>query len=515
MSQMAKFFGVILALTLSGLPTAFAQDSNVRTVEELSLPLYKSGILNLEKNPSQISVANPGIADILILRGTQVHVLAKALGSTNVVFWDQNSRIFASIDIEVTHDLDSLKKKLHILLPGENIGVHSAQEKIVLNGSVTSAVNLAAALDIADSYLPECIDAKSSSADGGNRVAAADGKTTNTEGCKKASIVNLMSVGGSQQVMLEVKVAEISRSFMRSLDTDLGFFDLRDGGSFGAVNGGATFPNLLNEEGLATLVPIAPGNLVNNGLVPNFVDQFEPNLPEISSTGVFFSALNGNNYLQAAIELSRAKGLSKILAEPNLTTLTGKPAKFVSGGEFPISTITRDGVEIIYKEFGVIVDFLPTILGDDRITLELDIGVSELRQGSFNGGFPIIDKRGASTTVELKNGQTIGIAGLIQDNMNETFAKMPGLGDIPLLGNLFRSQQFQSGQTELVMFVTPHLAKPISPDLIKLPTDSFVPPNDLEFYLLGKMSSFEKPEKKSYRKSLDGGFDGVTFGHQL
>lgn len=515
MSRLVKGVGLFFILTLAGSMAAFAQDGSVRTVEELSLPLYKSGILNLEKTPSQISVGNPGIADILILKGTQVHVIAKALGSTNVVFWDNNSLIFASIDIEVTHDLDSLKKKLHVLLPGEDIGVHSAQEKIVLNGSVSSAANVAAALEIADSYLPECITATSSSTDGNNRVAAADGKSTNSEGCKKASLVNLMTVGGSQQVMLEVKVAEISRSFMRSLDTDLNFFDITGSNNYGAVNGDASFPNLLTPDNLEVGVPLNPTSVVGAGLAGPVIDQFQPATPSITGSGIFFSALNGNNYLQAAIELSRAKGLSKILAEPNLTTLTGKPAKFVSGGEFPISTITRDGVDIIYRDFGVIVDFLPTILDGDRINLDLDIVVSELRATTLVNGFPIIDKRGAASTVELKNGQTIGIAGLLQDNITETAASLPGLGDIPLFGNLFRSQQFQSGQTELVMFVTAHLAKPISPDLIRLPTDSFIPPNDLEFYLLGKMSSFKKPEKKSYRKTLDGGFDGVTFGHQL
>jgi len=489
---------LVFVMSLCGAWPTLAQDTNVRTIEELSLPLYKSGILNLEKNPSQISVANPGIADILILRGTQVHVLAKALGSTNVVFWDQSSRIFASIDIEVTHDLDSLKKKLHILLPGENIGVHSAQEKLVLNGNVSSAANLSAALEIAESYLPECIDARSSSKDGGIQIAAADGKTTNQEGCKKASIVNMMTVGGSQQVMLEVKVAEISRSFMRSLDTNLNYFDISGNSNFGAVNGSANFPNLLTPDDLNVPVPLTPSSPSGAGLAGPVIDKFEPVDPTITGSGIFFSTLDGNNYLQAAIEISRAKGLSKILAEPNLTTLTGKPAKFLSGGEFPIATTTRDGVRVVYKEFGVLVDFLPTILDGERISLDLDIGVSELRLGQLIGGFPIIDKRGASTTVELKNGQTIGIAGLIQDNLTENFEKLPGLGDLPLL-----------------VFVTPHLAKPISPDLIKLPTDSFVPPNDLEFYLLGKMSSLKKPEKKSYRKSLDGGFDGVTFGHKL
>ena len=502
---------VVLAVSLIG--SVQAQDNSQRTVDELSLPLYKSGILNLDKSPSQISVGNPGIADILILKGTQVHVVAKALGSTNVVFWDRSGTIFASVDIEVTHDLDSLKQKLHTLLPNEKIGVHSAQEKIILNGSVSSPVNMSAALELADSYLPECIDALSTATDTGVGRAKSDGKTTNNEGCKKASVVNLMSVGGSQQVMLEVKIAEMSRTFMRSLDSNLNLFSLSEGNSIGAINGATEFPNVLTPDGLNIPVPV--GDNSPTGLVGPVVDQLEPVTPTITNSGISISTLSGNNYLQAIFNISRSKGLSKVLAEPNLTTLTGRPAKFVSGGEFPISVVNDNGgIDIEYKEFGVIVDFLPTILDDARISLDLDIGVSELSQVLANG-FPIITKRGASSTVELKNGQTIGIAGLIQDEMSETAARLPGLGDIPILGTLFRSQAFQSEETELVMFVTPHLAKPISPDLIRLPTDSFIPPNDFEFYVLGKMASFKKPEAKSYRKTLDGGFDGVKFGHNL
>lgn len=489
-----RSFAWTISVVLLLMSESFAQSgsSPARINETLSLALYKSGIVDLEKSPSQISVGNPGIADILILRGSQIHVIGKALGSTNVVFWDRRNTIFATLDIEVTHDLVSLKQKLFTLMPEEDIGVHSAQENLVLKGTVSSAVNLQAALDIASSYLPECIDATSSAAGG-----TGDGSSTNVEGCKKADVINLMSVGGSQQVMLEVKIAEVSRTFLRNLDTDLSILNFDDSSQLGVVNGGGQWP----------ISPIPPtGSSVNS---------FNPFTPTISDKGLFFSKLLGNDYFQIAMEISRSKGLSKILAEPNLTTLTGRQAKFVSGGEFPITVTTRDGVDVIYKEFGVIVDFLPTILDDSRISLDLDIGVSDLRIGPLVGGYPIIDKRGASSTVELRNGQTIGIAGLIQDDLAENFSRLPGLGDIPILGALFRSQNFQSGQTELVMFVTPHLAAPISPDLIRLPTDSFVPPSDVEFYLLGNMASTKKPEKKSYRKSLDGGFDGVTFGHKL
>ena len=205
--------------------------------------------------------------------------------------------------------------------------------------------------------------------------------------------------------------------------------------------------------------------------------------------------------------------------------MSGRAAAFHSGGEFPIVTTTLQGTTVTYREYGVNVKFLPTIVGN-VINLDLEVEVSEIDDtraqtvsttegatGAF--AFPFLTSRSISNTVELTNGQTLGIAGLIQDDVDEVFSKIPGIGDIPILGNLFRSQRYQSGQTELVIFVTPHLAKPISPDKIRLPTDSFVPPTDFEFYVLGRMESAQDPQPINRRRNLDGGFDGVTFGHDL
>jgi len=488
---------------------------------ELVLTLYKSGILDLKENPSRVSVGNDSIADIVILRGNQVHVLGKALGSTNVVFWDQFDRIFATVNIEVTHDLASLKKKLFQMMPDENIRVYSAQENLVLEGNVSSASNLSAAMKVAGSYLPECI----SSRGGLNSASESGGEgESNAESCEKAEVVNLMSVAGSQQVMLEVKVAEMSRTFRRSWDPNLHFIDFTNPTRFGAVSGGASFPDVtVNNE----TIPFLPAGSANGAtpIIGPVQNEFAPTTQAISGMGLFFSDLTGDNLFSAAIEFEKQNGLAKILAEPNMTTLTGRTAEFHSGGEFPIVTSTLQGTSVTYRDYGVSVKFLPTILGD-TISLDLDVEVSEIddtraqtisTQDGATGAFafPFLTSRSIRNTVELSNGQTLGIAGLIQDDVDEVLTRMPGLGDIPILGNLFRSQQFQSGQTELVIFVTPHLAKPISPDKIKLPTDSFVPPNDFEFYLLGRMESLQEAAPVNRRRNLDGGFDGVTFGHDL
>lgn len=475
------------ALLEESLPAQTALTASGGLTSELVLTLYKSGILDLRQPPSRVSIGNDSIADILILRDNQVHVLGKALGSTNVVFWDSSERIFATVNIEVTHDIASLKKKLFQMMPSENIRIYSAQESLVLEGPVSSASNLSAALKVAEAYLPECI---SSGDDGGEAEA-------NSQSCEKAEVVNLMSVSGSQQVMLEVKIAELSRTVVRNLDPNINFINFTDPTRFGAVTDGLS---------------LTGGELAQNA-------------QSITDSGLFFSDLTGDTLFSAAIELSKQNGLAKILAEPTLTTLTGRTAEFHSGGEFPIVTSTFQGTTVIYQEFGVSVKFLPTILGS-TINLDIEIEVSEIDNtldqtlSSQDGteqvfAFPFLTSRSVSNTVELSNGQTLGIAGLIQDDVDEVFSRIPGLGDIPILGHLFRSQQFQSGQTELVVFVTPHLAKPIAPEKVRLPTDSFVPPSDVEFYLLGRMEALQDPEVVDHRTRFDPGFDGVTFGHDL
>ena len=509
-----------LFLSSSWIRTASAQQGGSDLTSELVLTLYKSGILELQRTPARVSIGNDSIADILILRSNQVHVLGKALGSTNVVFWDASDRIFATVNVEVTHDLPSLKKKLFQMMPSEEIRMYSAQENIILEGSVTSAASLNAAIKVAEAYLPECI---SSSIDrSGGEGSEAE---SNSDSCSKAEVVNLLKVKGSQQVMLEVKVAEMSRTFRRVWDPQLHFLDIGNSSRFGATTNGSSFPEVLNAEGLRT--PLIPAGVADGStpLIGPMVREFLPTPQSLTDFGLFLSDLTGDTLFSAAIEISKQNGLAKVLAEPTLTTLTGRTAEFHSGGQFPIVTRSLEGTQVIYKDYGVGVKFLPTILGE-TINLDIDIEVSEIddtRAQTVSGtdgtsgafAFPFLTTRSIRNTVELTNGQTLGIAGLIQDDVDEILSKLPGIGDIPILGNLFRSQRFQSGQTELVIFVTPHLAKPIDPDKIRLPTDSFVPPNDLEFYLLGRMESLQEPETIHRRRSLDGGFDGVSFGHDL
>ena len=515
----------------SVMPLAYALNNN-----NLEISLYKSKVVEMDGVAKRISIGNPGVADILILRGRQLYVVGKALGTTNVVVWDSRDDVIASFNVEVTHDLETLKLKLYQLLPGERIDVHSAQERIVLSGEVTNVVKMKAAEELAYSFLAECVEAESnvvirdSSGDTAPVVLqqGSSGKRSGSQECKEGSVVNMLQVGGAQQVMLEVKVAEMARTVLKSLDTDLQMLYFNNDTKLGAINGGASFPNALvdtvNPNGQAVLreIPIFPGA----PLGPN-VDLFDPNTPSIGDKGLLGSYLSNDLFIQAAIEASRQKGLAKILAEPVLTALTGEEAKFLSGGEFPIPVPQGlDNVTIEFKEFGVGLGFLPVVLDTGRINLKLNVAVSEIRTdnsvivgvpNTANSFFvPALSKRSTATSVELADGQTIGIAGLINDNMREVVDRLPGLGDVPVLGQLFNSQQFVSGQTELVIFVTPRLARPMAPEDVKLPTDGFVAPNDLEFYLLGRMEGRRSDDKQgSDNTTLTASPEAKRYGHEL
>ena len=470
--------------------TANAQEAAVQpdivSDENLTVPLYKSRILPLAAAASRVSVGNPDIADILILRASQIYILGKDLGTTNVFLWDKSDVLIGAVEIVVTHDLQSLKKMLHDLLPNESIEVRSAQRNIILSGNVSNVTNMEAALKIARGYFARFTAVDSTEFEQETGAGTAESSA--------GEVINLMAIGGIQQVMLEVKVAEISRTELRRLD--LRFNAILQGSdrwNFGGVNGGATFPDAVFPPD-STRVPV----FENAAPFGPAVDEFAPNDLFIENQGLFASLLTSNALFNVAIDAAKEKGLAKILAEPMLTTQSGQEAEFLAGGEFPIPVPQgRDGITIEFKEFGVGVKFLPVVLDSKRINLQLNINVSELVSGNTVGLnidgvtsnfiIPSLTKRSAITTVELADGQTIGIAGLINENLREVVTKFPGLGDIPGIGALFRSQEFIKGETELLILVTPHLAKPLGRDNIRLPTDGFAEPSELEWFTFGRL----------------------------
>lgn len=510
----AKALLGVLAILLSvgWTPVATAQASEPITVSmpdpgdaiSVDVSLNKSQVLEFPRPVKILSIGNPEVADVVVVRTKQVYVLGKTLGTTNVVLWDDDEQVQGTLNVEVTHDLQTLKANLHTLLPNERVQVRSANGTIVLGGEITSAGHMDAALRLARSFAgPE--------KEGG-----------------PPPILNLMQVGGAQQVMLDVKVAEVSRSLIKRLDIQFDVLNIADSAlKIGAVTGGATFPDALFDPG-GVRIPAIGGSRTPVGPM---IDEFAPNMRSIEDAGIFASYQKEDYLINAVLDAANREGVAKILAEPNLTTLTGEEARFLAGGEFPIPVPQRDGrVTIEYKEFGVSLGFLPLVLNSGVINLQVDVAVSELTTANsvVTGGgeasrqlfVPALIKRSANSTLELGSGQTIAIAGMLNESLREDVSKFPGLGDIPILGALFRSQEFIKEQTELVIFVTPRLARPISPEQIRLPTGSFVAPSDVEFYLLGRLHGKEEDSPREDKDAdplmnrNDGGTEG-RFGHDF
>jgi pilus assembly protein CpaC len=453
---------------------------------EVTVPLFKSRVLTLDRPTARVAVGNPDVADIVVIHPTELYVLGKDIGTTNVLLWDRDNQLIGSVSVEVAHDLVSLRAKLHQLLPGQAIQVHSAQRSVVLTGTVSDATSLSAAVRLAEGYLAQIQTAKDAEQFEQQSASKREDKTV-------GSVINLLQIGGAQQVMLEVKVAEIARSELKRLNAQFNAFSQGNKWSGGGVNGGATFPDVIFTDPINGRAPVF------GGAAPwgPAIDEFAPTDMTIRNQGLFASFLSNSFLFNTAIDAAKEKGLAKILAEPTLTTLTGQEAKFLSGGEFPIPVPQGiNGITIEFKEFGVGLKFLPVVLNSGHINLKINVTVSELSDCSsvlvqserVSRTFlvPCLASRGASGTVELGDGQTMGLAGLINDSLREVVTKFPGLGSLPVLGALFRSQEYRKGETELVILVTPRLAKPLPPGGVPLPTDNFVEPSDAEFYLLGR-----------------------------
>ena len=466
----------------------------------LTVPIYKSRVVTLPTPAKRVSIGNPDIADVLILGAGELYILGKDLGATNVLLWDRDERLISSLSVFVTHDLEGLRQTLASVLPGEKIHISSAQRDLVLSGQVTSALKMDAALQIAHSFLMQAATAKEKIMFKEETQGGGGGGDTDK---KAGKVINLMTVGGAQEVMLQVKVAEVQRSVMKSLNAQFNAIHNNSSWTLGGVNGGATFPPaVFIPQGASSPIfgspnPRFPPPNGGNPIGP-YVSLFQPIVPSIVNQGLFGGFVGKELSAQLIVDAAAQQGLARILAEPTVTTLNGQEAQFLSGGSFPIPVPEQNGViGITYKDFGVKLIFQPLILETGRINLKLNISVSQLVTtnslvvtpitSSTVFAVPALSERRALSTVELSDGQTIGIAGLMNENMNNAVTKFPGLGDIPILGALFSSRSFQKGQTELVIFVTPTLAKPIRPADVRLPTDGQIDPSNLDFYLLGRM----------------------------
>lgn len=413
---------------------------------KISITSGKSLVIKTEKNIDRVSIGSSETADFILLSPNEIYIQGKAAGITNMILWQKNG-VSTIYDIEVEYDLSRLKEKLHQILPDEKeIQIMSTHDSLTLSGRVASAGNLSQAMALASSYAPA------------------------------GKVNNLLSVGGTHQVMLEVKMAEMSRSVGKNLGIDLW--------------------NISQVGDLA--VQLVSG--FGSNITPAFDGTFQYTRGD-ATWGMMINALKSN-------------GAIKILAEPNLIALSGQTASFLAGGEFPIPVPSEDGITIDYKDFGVGLSFTPNVLSQDKISIKVSSSVSELDFSTavqFSGYVvPGISTRRAATTIELADGQSFVIAGLLSESIRENVKKFPFLGDIPLLGTLFKSSSFLKNETELVIIVTPRFVKPVHKESQPVPTDYYQEPDDMEFYF-----STDKAVKNSSNSiSADGNMDG-QFGHSF
>lgn len=460
---------------------------------DLAVPLFQSRVVTVVTPATRVSVANPDVADIVVISPTELYVLGKDLGTTNVLIWDKESHLIGAIDVEVQHDLDSLKRKFAEVLPGQPIEVRASQRSIILSGRVSDAEAMNAATRIANTFLAQIQTARKTEEFQQGTQSRREDKTV-------GEVINMLQIGGAQQVMLEVKVAEIARTEVMSMD--LQFNSLARGlgnWNVGGVNGGATFPPQLFAPSNTT-ASVFTNSLLSSGVpqqpIGPMITQFLPTTMSIANQGLFATFLDKNFLFNMALDAAKQKGLARILAEPTITTLSGQEASFLSGGEFPIPVPQNlNTVTIVFKQYGVQIKFLPVVLNSGHINLTLNVSVSELATNNTvtiavpgttaNFTIPSLTERSASGVVELGDGQTMGLAGLLNDSVASQVTAFPGLGSIPVLGALFRSQNYQKGETELVILVTPRLARPLPPGKVRLPTDAYRDPSDADFFLRG------------------------------
>jgi pilus assembly protein CpaC len=430
----------LLGFALASTSLTSVQAQALRVMEgspsaALNVPMNRAVVVESDVPFAELSIANPGIADISTLSDKSIYVLGKAPGRTTLTLLSADGRLISNVDVHVAPDIAEFKERLRQILPGEQIEVRTANDGIVMSGTVSSTAKLDRALDLAERYAPE-------------RVS------------------NLMSVGGTQQVMLKVRFAEMQRSVSKNLSSSLA---IQGGNRMGVVGETGTWLNGGNAIGQ----PITPRGNANSAL------------------GLGFTA--GSLEFSVLLEALESKGVVRTLAEPNLTALSGQEAKFLAGGEYPIPVAGGDGrISIEYKPFGVELNFTPVVVDGDIINLTINAAVSSIDSSVTlqNEGFAInaFRRRETSTTVEMRDGESFSIAGLLQDDFRDLNGQVPWLGDIPVIGALFRSAEYQRAQSELVIIVTPHLVTPTRGEALALPTDRVRIPTEKELFLFGKVT---------------------------
>jgi len=465
-AKAVMIFTALFAVALATPQASSAQNAGSRY--EIQIPAGKSEVLDVPEAYTDLMLADPTVADVLPLTTRSVYVVGKKMGSTVLSIYGPGKRLIAAANIVVSADVTGLKARVNELLPEESgVAVSAANDSIVLSGRVSSAPKAQQLVKLAETYAP-------------------------------GKVVNMMSVQGTQQVMLSVRFVEMERSVAKGLRVNTSTAGITNGLPYEVIPSSAYLTMGDTDDGQ---------------------DRF----------GILQGLIrSGDVNLDILVDALETRGVAKTLAQPTLVAMSGDTASFLAGGEFPVPIASnpddsgRTTVTVEFKQFGISLGFTPTVLEDGLINLVVAPEVSDIDPGASisSGGLviPGLKVRRANTTVELRDGESFTIAGLLKDNYRNDVRQFPFLGDLPVIGSLFRSTGFQKDQSELVIIVTPRLAKPTS-GRMAAPGDHYVPPSDFELFLFGAQSAtpyFSSPEERALM-GLDptkGGLEG-GYGHAI
>ncbi|HKC02070.1 MAG TPA: type II and III secretion system protein family protein [Sphingomicrobium sp.] len=447
----------LAAAALAGLAFAQPAAAQVSVAEgvhagELDVPVNKSQVLKTDRPYAKALIGNPEIADILPLTDNSVYVLGKKAGTTSLTLYDRSSRLIAVLDVVVGPDVITLKRQLSELMPGDAIAARMSNDSVVLEGVVSSSVAADRAVQLAETYAP-------------------------------GKVVNMLAIGSAQQVMLEVRFAEVKRSALKQIGVNWDI--LSDAGKLQGVTGGGA--------GLSTNPTTGVTSFTHGAIVDSF--------------GIISRAFRGlGENFNVTLDALEKKGAITTLAEPTLIALSGETASFLAGGEFPVPTIQSSGgggqggnnaITVEWKPFGVSLGFTPTVLADGVINMVVQPEVSSIDPTASivinNLTIPGLQTRRAKTVVEIRDGESFALAGLIRKDFQDTIRQVPFLGSLPIIGALFRSTGFQHEETELVIIVTPRLVRPVRAGTLKVPTDRVGPPNEADLLLNGRTDTGVPP----------------------
>lgn len=487
------------------------------------LPFGKSAIVDLPTDARDVLISNPRIADAVVRTSRRAYVIGRALGSTNLFFFDAAGRQVANVEVRVEPDVSALNDLLARHASDGNIHAEAVNSSVVLSGTVRNAADSDRAYQMALTFLGIAGgDGAGDGAGGGGPHSPGDPQ----QGGAVPRVINLIQVQGSEQVLVRVRVVEMSRTLVRQLGINLNYNEM-----INQLVGSDNFVNIASHTGYSINGSLLGGLSAAGGVAENVLrpDSYAyPGAQVDGSIGTDQAGVGGYEYdprtgqetwgpahveesrrTDASIEAFERAGLLRVLAEPNLTAISGESARFLAGGEFPVPVSSDNGqIAVDFKSFGVGLAFTPIVMSGGRISLKVSTEVSELTsEGAVSTGdtpirnqdgtttvirginIPALQVRRAETTIEMSSGSSMVMAGLIQERTRHALEGVPGVMNTPVIGSLFRSRDFLNNETELVVIVTPYLVRPTSPDQLHTPADGFMNPSEGESLLTGRLNA--------------------------